>query len=408
MGSDRVTEGGVTSGRGSDCIEADRSPPHQSEMKRVVLFASLLNFSSFPIASAEWVKHSVVAAGHTNTAVAADYTGDGKVDVISSSAGKVSLYVAPGWGEVVLHRFPGLGANCIHSESWDIDADGDVDWIGSEAWGKPFWLENPGDGSGAWTARIVDHEIKGIHCLLKADVDQDGVLDVIINNFEPEGVLADSIAWFRAPRDLKKAERWERFVFADRDARGGSHYFGFGDVNGDGWGDICVGSKGAPFADGNWFAFWSSPGAEGITKPWKKTILAENQLAATNILPGDLNRDGRVDFLASRGHSQGVLWFEAPDWKPHEIDSEMRSPHSLVLADLDGDGDLDGATCGYESKVLAIYTNDGKGSFTKHVLDVNQESYDLRSLDMDGDGDLDLLNAGRASGNVAWYGNPLK
>lgn len=359
-------------------------------------------------ASEPWKKHVVAEPGHTNTAVAADFTGDGKVDVIASAAGKVSLYVAPDWREIVLHRFPRLGSSCIHSEAWDIDGDGDIDWVGSEPWGKPFWLENPGDGSGAWAARIVDHDIRGIHCLLQADVDRDGKPDLIINNFEPEGPLADSIAWFRAPQDLKKADRWERFVFADRDARGGSHYFGFGDVDGDGWDDIAAGAKGEPFADGNWFAYWTHPGVEGVGKAWRKTMIASGQLAATNILPGDLDGDGKTDFLASRGHSQGVLWFEAPDWTPHEIDPEMKSPHSLVLADLDGDGDLDGATCGYESKAVAWYENDGKGNFIKHVLDENQESYDLRAIDMDGDGDLDLLNAGRGSRNVVWYENPGK
>lgn len=358
--------------------------------------------------SADWEKVVVMEKGHNNTAVAGDFNGDGKMDIITSYAGRVSLFVAPDWTETTLHRFPRLNATCIHSETLDVDGDGDLDWVGSEAWGKPFWLENPGDGSGAWAARIVDHDIRGIHCLLKGDIDKDGKEDIIINNFEPDGVLADSIAWFRIPKQPLKADQWERFVFADKDARGGSHYFGFGDIDGDGWGEIAVGAKGKPFADGDWFAYWKNPGAEGVEKAWKKTVLAENQLAATNILPGDLNGDGKVDFLASRGHGAGILWLEAPDWGIHEIDPDLKSPHSLVLADLDGDGDLDGASCGYESKVVTTYWNDGKGNFTKQILDENQESYDLRAVDMDGDGDLDLLNAGRASGNVVWYRNPLR
>lgn len=374
-------------------------------MKLINTVLSIL-FLAGGLNAAEWKKHTVMEKGPNTSAVAADCNGDGKVDVITSYGGKVSLFLAPDWEEVILHRFPNLKGRCIHSEVLDIDGDGDMDWVGSEANNSPFWLENPGDGSGAWAARIIDHEIRGIHCILKADVDNDGREDLIINNFFPDGPLGDSVAWFSIPKNVKAAPHWDRHVFADRTARGGSHYFGFGDLDGDGWGEIAIGAKGAPFEDGNWFAYWKNPGAGGVKGAWEKTLIADNQLAATNILPGDLNGDGKMDFLASRGHSAGVIWFEGPEWKEHLIDAEIKSPHALALADFNGDGHLDGAACGFESQRVSVYYNDGKGQFTRVDLDEAQESYDLRAVDMDGDGDLDLLNAGRSSGNVVWYENP--
>jgi len=137
-------------------------------------------------------------------------------------------------------------------------------------------------------------------------------------------------------------------------------------------------------------------------------ILAENQMAATNILPADVNGDGKTDWVASRGHGAGVIWFKNPSWEIHVIDATIRQPHSLTVADFDDDGDIDAASCGYGSKRVMLYLNDAKGNFQLHELDGDQESYDLRSIDMDGDGDIDLLNAGRGSENVSWYENPLK
>ncbi|MGK0184880.1 MAG: hypothetical protein ACI9R3_000654 [Verrucomicrobiales bacterium] len=359
---------------------------------------------------ATWKKHVVMEQGHCNTAVALDANGDSALDVIASFNGRVSLFVAPDWNETILHRLFGGDGNCIHSEVIDVDGDGDLDWAGTLSGAHPFWLENPGQDraqKGAWTPRMIDNEITGIHCIRRADVDNDGKDDLIINNFEPEKGLGDSIAWLSIPKNPLQAKQWDRHVFADKDARGGSHYMGAGDIDGDGWKEIAVGAKGGPFADGNWFAYWKNPGAEKVKGAWEKVILAENETAATNILPADINGDGKVDWLASRGHGNGVIWFENPSWKIHDIDTEIESPHSLTVADHDQDGDIDAATCGYESERVMWYENDGKGTFTLHTLDENQQSYDLRSIDMDGDGDLDLLNAGRGTENVAWYENPV-
>lgn len=357
-----------------------------------------------------WVKHVIMEQGHCNTAVALDVNGDKDLDVIASFNGRVSLFIAPDWRtEVILHRFDSNGG-CIHSATLDVDGDGDLDWAGTLASGHPFWLENPGKAEaqkGAWTPRVIDPEITGIHCLLTSDIDNDGKEDLVINNFLPDKGLADSIAWFSVPENPLRAKQWNRHIFAVGDARGGSHYMGAGDIDGDGWKEIAVGAKGKPFADGNWFAFWTNPGKSGVKGKWEKTILAEDQLAATNILPGDVNGDGKVDWIATRGHSAGVLWFENPSWKIHEIDEEIKQPHSLTVADHDNDGDLDVASCGYGSEWVRWYENDGKGNFKIHTLDSAQQSYDLRTVDMDGDGDLDLLNAGRGSLNAVWYENRL-
>ncbi|WP_205619044.1 FG-GAP repeat domain-containing protein [Rubritalea marina] len=355
-----------------------------------------------------WKKHTVMDGGMCLTAVALDANEDGLQDVIAGVAGKVVLLLAPDWKPLVIHQLKATNMRCIHSAVLDVDGDGDLDWAGSDAHDHPFWLENPGAGALSakpWEMRMIDHEITGIHCLLASDIDNDGKQDLVINNFEPEQGLKGSMAWFKVPEKPHLAPQWHRFVFADQDAFGGSHYMGAADVDGDGWKEIAVGAKGDPFKGGNWFAFWTNPGADGVQGAWRKTLLAEEQLAATNIVPADLNGDGKVDWVASRGHSAGVLWFENPAWTLHVIDPGIEDPHSLDVGDFDNDGDLDVASCGYGNKSLRWYENDGTAQFAIHEIDSDQESYDLRSIDMDGDGDLDLLNAGRASKNVVWYEN---
>lgn len=364
-----------------------------------------------------WRKHVIMTGHHCNTAVALHANDDNLLDVIASFGGRVSLFVAPNWDrEIVLHRFPNRRSGCIHSAVLDVDDDGDFDWAGSLAHGHPFWLENPGPRSAEnrpaenapWKSNPIDDQITGIHCLIAADIDNDKKDDLVINNFEPEKGLGDSIAWLSVPKDVRSGHLWDRHVFADGDARGGSHYMGVGDIDGDGWKEIAVGAKGGPFADGNWFAYWANPSNPRQVAGWNKVILADNQTAATNIVPADINGDRKVDWVASRGHGVGVFWMENPKWNIHRIDPTIKEPHSLAVGDYDQDGDTDIASCGYGSEEVRMYLNDGKGDFRHQVLDANQQSYDLRNADMDGDGDLDLLNAGRGSQNVVWYENPLR
>lgn len=360
-------------------------------------------------AAEPWSKHVVQQGFHTATAVAGDFSKDGNPDVISNSGGKTRLFTAPDWRETILVE--GEGHDFIHSESFDVDADGDLDWIGGRYQpGWIIWLEQPAQPLvERWKLRVVDDQINGIHGLLKGDIDGDGQLDLIANSAQPLPPFPNSAAWFRIPKEARSAERWERFIFANKDAPGLSHYFGVGDVNGDGRQDISLAAKGGPQAEpntGEWFAWWESPADP--RKPWRKHIIADDQPGATNIMPADINGDGAIDFVATRGHGRGVVWFEAPSWREHVIHDSLLEPHSLVVVDLDADGDPDAATCAYGDCQALWFENDGHGRFKEHLVAADQAAYDIRAYDMDLDSDLDLLIAGQASKNVVWYENPLR
>ena len=363
-----------------------------------------------------WHKHVITRAkGSINSAVSADFDNDGHVDVLSSYDGKIVLHRGPSWDSYQLHAFSRDNsrnkprADCIHSCLLDVDGDGDLDFCGSS--NTVFWLECPDDpfAGKAWTYRTIDDEILGTHCLITGDVNRDGRLDLIANSGRgPEQTsVPNSLTWLEVPENPRDSKPWKRHVFADRDAPGGSHYTGIADVNGDGLPDICCGAKGGPgFDGGEWFAWWEQLPEQ--TEPWKKHLLATRQPGATNIQPCDVNRDGEMDFVATRGHGQGVLWFRGPEFTMIEIDSEIVGPHCLVTVDLDEDGDLDIATCGKEPDGEAVwYANDGSGSFVRREVGSNQGAYDIRAVDMDGDYDLDLLIAGHSSKNIVWFENPL-
>lgn len=367
----------------------------------------------------DWKKHVIqndIAPGvenpfvQINTVVADDFDRDGAIDVMASFQGKVILYKGPYWEpKVVMAKMPQdwtgriAQRGCIHSTLMDVDGDGDPDYIGSNR--MLFWLECPKKPfEEEWKRRMIHLKVNGAHCVITADVDRDGKLDLIANSWrdKDESVLPNSIAWFRIPNNPYEEKLWTAYPLSDNDAPGRNHYHGFGDVNGDGRGDV---SSGAPV--GEWFAWWEQP--EDPTKPWAKHLLSDDDPGATNILPVDLNGDNKLDFLASRGHGKGVLWYPAPDFEKIEIDPAIADPHCLATADLDEDGDIDFATCSSTPNGHTVwYENNGKGQFTRHMIDERQESYDLRLVDMDKDGDLDMLIAGNSSRNIVWYENPLK
>lgn len=391
----------------------------------LLLLALVLSSCKSTQSSSAWKKHTVMklsaqskadkVTSLVNTAVSSDFDKDGYMDIMTSFAGKVVLYKGPDWKEkIVLPKMPkdwtGRNAKrgCIHATLMDVDGDGDMDFVGSNR--MLFWLECPDNPfSDEWVCRMINLDVNGAHCVITGDVDRDGKKDLIANSWRDknETSIPNSITWFKTPKNPKNGQLWKPNIFANGDAPGRNHYMGFADVNKDGRADIACAAVGHPkVPGGKWFAWWEQP--EDPSQKWAKHFLSENDPGASNILPLDLNGDGHMDFLGSRGHSEGVLWFKGPDFKRIEIDMTLSTPHSLAAADLDEDGDVDFVSCSSElGGTAAWYENDGKGNFTKHVIDTNQSSYDIRLVDLDNDGDRDILIGGHYSYNIVWYENPL-
>lgn len=351
---------------------------------------------------------------------AIDVNGDGRKDLVAMGVTKVFAVSGAGGSEQVLaDTKEGKMLYCV---ALDADGDGDQDlavgrylipWIAfrqardsgknvPEPQGPDFsvaWLENPGRaGSAAWRMHVVDRELNGIHGLWVGDVDRDGRMDVISNSISGPA-FPNSVAWFKLPRERGGVA--EREVVTKAGADGRPHYLDFGDVNGDGRGDVLLGDSG-----GGTFTWWERKVAAGAAPAWEKHRIAQEK-GATNIKAEDVDRDGAIDVIGACGHGRGVYWFRGGGWEKHVIDAELATPHALAIGDFDGDGDIDAAVASYTAFVVRWYENDGKGRFTAHDIDTGnrQQAYDLKAVDFDGDGRKDLILAGRESRNAVVFLN---
>ena len=95
----------------------------------------------------------------------------------------------------------------------------------------------------------------------------------------------------------------------------------------------------------------------------------------------------------------------AVEFATHAISTNIRGPHSVFAADVDGDGDLDVLGGFNNDNKIVWYENDGSENFTTHIISTNTDGISVLAADMDGDGNLDVLSALFFDNTIAWYEN---
>lgn len=143
----------------------------------------------------------------------------------------------------------------------------------------------------------------------------------------------------------------------------------------------------------------------------------DGRTGAIHVIPADLNRDGRMDFVAlfSQEHETVVAFLNQGPGQPFRAETIYAAPHpnwgssGIQLVDLDGDGDLDVLMTNgdmFDDRLLKPYhgiqwlENRGTYPFTPHLLAHLPGVHRAVAVDLDGDGDLDIVASVFTAGSL--------
>jgi dienelactone hydrolase len=323
-----------------------------------------------------------------------DINGDGVMDILCGN----HWYAGPDWKRNFARQVQVIRGRLDDYSNllMDVDGDGRMDVISCNYRSQSiYWLRQPKTPSGVWQ-RTVAAEPGSMETGRLADIDGDGRLDVLPNGTK-------FAAWWSIDPG-RDGPVWNRH---DLPVGAAGHGIGFGDIDGDGCGDIVC-PRG-----------WFRGGTNARSDRWQPMF--EFQLhrdAGLPILVHDVDGDGDADIVWGRGHQCGLYWLEQQQdgkqrrWLQHTIDTELTQVHSLLLADLDGDGRPDIIAgrryLGHDGKDIGEYDPmriDGysfqkeRGSF--HRFPISRHPFaatglDPKAIDIDSDGDQDLVVADRS------------
>jgi hypothetical protein len=361
--------------------------------------------ASPPAAFSEHTIASDLRAGYQ--VVAADLNGDGKLDLIALGSGMTELvwYENPTWQRHVIVSGVSRMINCaalVPKDGGipDIVLASEFSMQAADSPGVVSVLRHNGDPRQPWTIQEIDR-LPTSHRLRIADIDGSGK-NVVIGapltgaKAVPPDYRGQTPLVYYTPGD------WKRQLISEENS-GVVHCIYVIDWDGDGRDEILTASfTGIHLfklgADGRWSR---TEIAKGDPAPWPKS-------GSSDVAVGRL---GAARFLAAiepwHGNQVAIYRQAGHDWARQVIDATLVDAHTILTADLNGDG-LD--------EVIAGYRGQGRSVYIYSASDAAGERWSRTSLDAGGMGAAacvvaDLNGDGRPdiacidSTRLKWYEN---
>lgn len=267
---------------------------------------------------------------------------------------------------------------------FDIDGDGRLDFLGGGDYKSDqiMWWQQPHDPAAPWTRHhVLRMPQTQSHDQLIADIDGDGRAEVYFWNQRSQTLFVSRIP------DSPTRCPWDNMLPVAAATAGREEGLTLADVDGDGRQELIAGLS------------WYKPDGRG---GYSRHEFAQG-LVSPRPVAADFDGDGKVEIIIAEGDAsfarpgwgRMVLFHQGADpagpWHGRTLHEELQDPHSLFVADFDGDGRPDlfvgelGAPSGEHRRPprQRIYLNRA-GELEEHVIDEGVGTHEAKPIRVGG------------------------